>query len=109
MVVLKAGNGTYFSNRGRPPASTSRSRGSPGSLVVKIMATDESIRRNCPAELVRLKISANKRGLALLIESQHGVRKATGTLLEIWFNKSTQPWNVFCALVKLPWARIGQG
>ena len=44
---------------------------------------DESAWRNWPPGEVRLKISENRRGLGLLIESQHGVRKATGAFPRI--------------------------
>ena len=53
--------------------------------------TEESMVRNWPAALVRLKSSAKKRGLALFMESQQGIRNATGRLPGIRFINSTQP------------------
>ena len=55
------------------------------------MKTDESIERNFPPGLVLLKISAKNRGLTVFIESQQGIRNATGVLPGIWFIRSTQP------------------
>jgi len=51
--------------------------------------TDESIVRNWLAALVRLKFG-KERGLALSIESQHGMRKATGLLPGTRFINSMQ-------------------
>ena len=55
MAVEKDGKGRYLPNFARPSASTKRSRGRAGSLVVNACITEESRRRNWPAELVRLK------------------------------------------------------
>ena len=54
--------------------------------------TDESIESIFPFSLVRLKISAKKRGLAEFIESQQGMRNATGLLFGMLASKSTPPW-----------------
>ena len=52
-------------------------RGSPRQSDLMIVAGRLS-RKMAPALVDRLKISAKSRGLGLLMESQHGVRKATG-------------------------------
>ena len=61
----------------------SRSRGNSGSALVKTLKTELSTDRKFPFSVVLLKISAQKRGLGVLSESQQGIRKATGLLLGI--------------------------
>ena len=46
--------------------------------------------RKFPFGVVRLKISAKKRGLGVLSESQQGTRKATGRLFGTDASRSTQ-------------------
>ena len=62
------------------------------SSEVKMLNTDVSISKNWPAELFCINNSENTRGLGVFCESQHGVRKATGMLFSILFNRSTLPW-----------------
>src|ERR1044072_459658 len=96
MVVAKGGKGVDLPNRSRAPARTraagtanaipgsrTNSHGKAESLVVRMFMTEESMVRNWPAALVRLNSSAKKRALGLFIESQQGMRKATGRLPEI--------------------------
>src|ERR1043166_6337530 len=105
MVVAKAGKGMYLRNRSRAPAgmvraglakalpgSRTNSRGKAGSLVVRMFMTEEAMVRNWAAAFVRLNSSAKKRGLGLFIESQQGMRKATGWLPGMRFRRSTHPW-----------------
>src|SRR5262252_3690342 len=99
----------YLRNRSVPSGSNTSSRGRLGSSGVSTTKTDESIERNLPPGLALLKISAKKRGLTVLSESQQGMRKATGLLPGIWFIRSTQPWYVRAALAKSPFCRQGQG
>src|SRR6184192_1280104 len=97
MVVTKVFVGMYLLNLVWPLASTTRSRGKAGSLVVKMFITEESIVRNCPAPFVPLNNSAKSRGLALSIESQQGVRKAHGRLPGIWLSRLMLPKKVSAA------------
>ena len=50
------------------------------------MNTEVSMVRKCPSGVVLLKISAKNRGLTEFIESQQGMRKATGPPLGIRLN-----------------------
>src|SRR5678810_275227 len=99
----------YFRNFSAPDASTTSSRGKDGSLEVKMFMTEESMVRNWPAALVQLNISAKNRGLALSIESQHGMRKATGLLPGTRFINSMQRLYVSMAACKLPLVKHGHG
>ena len=62
--------------------------GQSASAGVKSMKTEESIRVKLPAGVVRLKISAKKRGLIEFIESQQGIRNAASSLFGISDNRS---------------------
>src|SRR5436190_912013 len=97
MVVTNDLKGRYFRNFSAPSASITRARGNAESPADKMFITDESASRKWPAGVVRLKISAKSRGLGLLIESQQGVRKATGRLPGICVMRSRQPLNVSTA------------
>src|SRR5258705_8624005 len=91
-VVALVWAGRYLRKRSRPSASSTSSRGSEVSLVVSTTMTLESMPRKFPCGEVRLKISAKKRGEGEFIESQQGMRKATGLLPGMEFNRSTQAW-----------------
>jgi len=54
------------------------------------MKTDESIRTKFPWGVTRLKISVKKRGLIEFIESQQGMRKATGRVTGLGQSRSMQ-------------------
>src|SRR5579862_7468296 len=101
MVVLKAlkltfvsalvAFGKYFWNRSRPSESTTSSRGIVGSLEVSKSIIEESMDKKLPFGLERLNSSAKNRGLVLSMESQHGIRNATGLFPGICFRRSRQP------------------
>ena len=57
---------------------TSNSRGRAGSSGVNSMNTEVSMARKWPSGVVLLKISAKNRGLTEFMESQQGMRNATG-------------------------------
>ncbi len=56
---------------------------------MKTLNTELSIVRYFPLAVVLLKISAQKRGLGVFSESQHGMRNATGFVFGIACIRST--------------------
>ena len=77
----------YLRNRSLPSGSKTRSRGRLGSSGVKTVKTDESIDSEWPPLLFLAKISEKNRGLTVFIESQQGIRNATGLLPGIWLKQ----------------------
>ena len=70
---------------------------------------DESLCRNEPRGVVWLKISAKKRGLSEFIESQHGMRKHTGSMFGMPLSRSMQSSTVCLAAAKFPPPSSGHG
>src|SRR5205807_10665492 len=109
MVLTKERSaGKYLVKRSWPLSSSTNSRGSSGSALVKTLNTELSSDKKFPFAVVLLKISAQKRGLGVLSESQHGMRNATGLLPEIECKRSTERSYVSLALAKPP-LKKGQG
>src|SRR6266545_2547545 len=65
--------------------------------------------RKLPFAVVLLKISAQKRGLGVLSESQHGIRNATGLLFGTDASRSTHLSYVSFAFARLPLLKNGHG
>src|SRR5688572_21994764 len=99
----------YLRNRSLPSGSVVSALGKEGSFDVVMLHTDESIDRNAPPAVRRLKISAKNRGLGVFFDSQQGMRNATGWLPGTLASRSTQRSNVDCAFAKSPPCRRGHG